>query len=99
QSLCHFAENGIVHIEERGITQSEVKLRAGGIGIIGASHGNNACYVMLQIRFYFKLNAALFVRRRIYVATSAGAFRAAALDDESRLVAVERKSVVEVLID
>src|SRR5262249_18995259 len=91
----HLAENSVLIVEKRRRTQSDVELRARGIGIAGASHGNHAGRIVPEFRLYFKRDRALAVGCRIDEATGAIAFGISSLDDESGFVAVEGQPVVE----
>ena len=92
----HFAENGIVHIQEVGGIQGDIELAAGGIGIVGAGHGQSA-FVVLQVGLHFQGNTAGLAGGRIGVVAGTGATGAAALNNKAGLNPVETQAVVKAL--
>lgn len=95
-SFHHFAENGIVHIQEVGGIQGDIELATGGIGIVGASHGQSA-FVVFQVGLHFQGNTAGLTGGRVGVVTGAGATGAAALNYKARLNPVEIQAVIKAL--
>src|SRR5207247_1995842 len=82
------AEDRVAVVEVRLRAVGDVELRARGVRVLAAGHGERAAHVLVRVELG---------RNGVARAPGAGALRAAALHDETGHDAVERQAVVEAL--